>query len=799
MKLRLALFFFTLAAVEAQEFRVLPSPQKKSFPHGFDIINHEGTVIKSLPEARSATIQAYIDRHGRSLYMSDWSYERYKTNGIEPNWIVSRDDLPAGETLRSRSLVSFPKPKHLIFYNGARLLDAEFRELAQELPPSDERSYAVSGYIDSGALRMFRLASEQDDSSLPDKATWVQFGAYRFVHKDPAPQEPDNSAEAEQDWTAYNEQRLAELPANERQRILSAIDSAQAFVQAMGEVRRGIDTRGVDYVSIDDYNQTGMLVDILMANYPGTHKVYQEGTRSFNPTYGYFQNPFRIEEFAQSFEGSSGTAQGMLAQAAATMAMRDPDELAWFQGALPNLLQDLADIVYRDVRTANAPRSSAAPERVQAELSLLLEFYKEPAVRNESNYGYPLRLGSESGHDCSFYGMRVYKGGKLVRDTRLFSVVDFEMFVELMMRNFTKRSVGVSLARSDDWMKGFFQTIYDDIFKPIEGLALDVETVIWTGVGHVNLIPLDLISGYMGNELSPFREIPLIQYRSPEAAGSAGPPSYFQQDSDTTILFLGQPAYDMAPKFQSESVVSVDREGAYANLSRALTRSSFSFSGLPGTGEETRILERLINGRAKANVLLAENATEHQLLQNWERSNIVHLATHGFFIDPKLPPGLESGQQKLLAHIPDPFARCGLALASANHTLRDWGSGNVHPHANDGILLGAEIKRLDLSGVDLMVLSACSTAEGEPVDGVNVLSLREAFFQAGVRYLVSTLWEIPDAFTVAFMETFYEHLLSGRSVGDSMWLAKKEHFTQLAENGFTDAVLQVAPFVAVGQ
>ncbi|HXI04696.1 MAG TPA: CHAT domain-containing protein, partial [Candidatus Saccharimonadales bacterium] len=101
-----------------------------------------------------------------------------------------------------------------------------------------------------------------------------------------------------------------------------------------------------------------------------------------------------------------------------------------------------------------------------------------------------------------------------------------------------------------------------------------------------------------------------------------------------------------------------------------------------------------------------------------------------------------------------PLLLSGLAMAGAN-AQRTGADGE------DGVLTAEEIASLDLSGVDLAVLSACDTGVGTIMAGEGVFGLRRAMQVAGVRSLVLSLWSVDDESTRRWMEAFYEGMLSG--------------------------------------
>jgi len=73
---------------------------------------------------------------------------------------------------------------------------------------------------------------------------------------------------------------------------------------------------------------------------------------------------------------------------------------------------------------------------------------------------------------------------------------------------------------------------------------------------------------------------------------------------------------------------------------------------------------------------------------------------------------------------------------------------------------GGFIRLQDVYGLnlrsDLVVLSACETGIGKEVRGEGLMSLNNAFLQAGAKTVVSSLWKVDDTATKQLMTNFYQ-------------------------------------------
>ena len=139
------------------------------------------------------------------------------------------------------------------------------------------------------------------------------------------------------------------------------------------------------------------------------------------------------------------------------------------------------------------------------------------------------------------------------------------------------------------------------------------------------------------------------------------------------------------------------------------------------------------------------------------RRSFVHVATHGFFAagaEPKRVPGDGLGRLRFDQTTADryPSLRSGLVLAGAN--------APPNGKLEECLLTALEVSELNLSGTELVMLSACVSGRGTAVEGEGVLGLQRAFGVAGARSVVASLWEVPDKATRLLTEEFYRQLWS---------------------------------------
>ncbi|HEV7763860.1 MAG TPA: CHAT domain-containing protein [Thermoanaerobaculia bacterium] len=153
---------------------------------------------------------------------------------------------------------------------------------------------------------------------------------------------------------------------------------------------------------------------------------------------------------------------------------------------------------------------------------------------------------------------------------------------------------------------------------------------------------------------------------------------------------------------------------------------------LPGAMREARMVAAELHSMP----MIGTAAKESLLYQLKGDVDLVHIAAHGFY----------EGDTPL-------FSR--LALAAG-----DGRDGNLEVHEI--------LSDVDLTGVNLVVLSACQTAVGKGAAGDEIVGLTRALLYAGTPGVISTLWDIGDEATSVLMTHFYSRLLDGASAADAL-------------------------------
>ena len=282
------------------------------------------------------------------------------------------------------------------------------------------------------------------------------------------------------------------------------------------------------------------------------------------------------------------------------------------------------------------------------------------------------------------------------------------------------------------------------------------------------------------------------------------------------LLALGSPDFDevpaTAPAARNASQRSADVPTSRGDERACAEITARRFNPLPETKleveEVARIWKQTYEGKRNGSIslLIGAAATEASFKSQASGKRVIHLATHGFFLEgacrserPELRGigGLTSGQQpdspSTKAYV-ESLLLSGLALAGANRV------GSRPAHEEDGILTAEEIGTLNLQGIELAVLSACDTGLGKIETGEGVLGMRRAFQVAGVQSLITSLWAVSDDTTREWMREFYAaHLERGMGVADAVHQANVNVLKLRRDRRESTQPFYWAAFVAAGR
>jgi CHAT domain-containing protein len=176
---------------------------------------------------------------------------------------------------------------------------------------------------------------------------------------------------------------------------------------------------------------------------------------------------------------------------------------------------------------------------------------------------------------------------------------------------------------------------------------------------------------------------------------------------------------------------------------------------LPGTKVEIDAISKILKASGYTVTQFSQkNATEANL-KAVKGPTIVHIATHGYFLEDVENEGSAFGVDIENAN-DNPLLRSGLMLANAAGTVSGKRMPNLESNDN-GVLTAFEAMSLNLEGTDLIILSACETGLGDVKAGEGVYGLQRAFLVAGADALIMSLWKVDDAATQLLMTNFYNN------------------------------------------
>ncbi|MCH7903446.1 MAG: CHAT domain-containing protein [Armatimonadetes bacterium] len=273
--------------------------------------------------------------------------------------------------------------------------------------------------------------------------------------------------------------------------------------------------------------------------------------------------------------------------------------------------------------------------------------------------------------------------------------------------------------------------LYDLLIRPVENLLAKSDRLIVIGDGIIHNVVFPALSDgekFLIEKVTFERWMP---GRLRNSSAEAGP-----------SLVVANPDYDF-----KIAATPANRVG------------TVTWTQLNGTSTEGDEISKLLGVVPVTGPKATEDA-----LKAVESPRVLHIATHGFFETSSAKADQATGSFGMFSR--NPYKRSGLVLAGANvpgATLDQ-----------DGILDSRELLQINLSGTELVVLSACETGQGVVADGMGVIGLQRSVLGAGAKNVVMSHFRVPDEATVLLMIAFYESWLGGQRVSDALSFAQRK-------------------------
>ncbi len=336
--------------------------------------------------------------------------------------------------------------------------------------------------------------------------------------------------------------------------------------------------------------------------------------------------------------------------------------------------------------------------------------------------------------------------------------------------------------------------IYALIWQPLEAYIGDKESIYIVPDSSLHLLPFDAVIDENGNYLIENKDLKILS-SSRDLSVALLP------DAQGEFMILAGPDFDLDDaRVRTKKVAIKGKRSAVGRgmrvASHGLRSLSFepldgaelegetikkvsdAFDALPGAENEGRNISKVAaSGQSGSTIFLKAQAEEQRLRVIGSPPKMLHVATHGFFLqsEERLKKRLLSLHRGAAITTPppgdNPLLRAGLAFAGVNSNAPFLGEIDTD---NDGVLTAMEVLGLNLSGTQLVVLSACETGVGEIHAGEGVYGLRRAFQEAGVKSVVNSLWPVSDEGTRRLMTSFYKHIFEGVPARKALKMAQLE-------------------------
>ncbi len=420
-----------------------------------------------------------------------------------------------------------------------------------------------------------------------------------------------------------------------------------------------------------------------------------------------------------------------------------------FQARLERDLEEIASIHGRLPTGSAAERLKAAFEASVAELGDSAAFVGYFRIVGRPT-GPPALTGKLESEPEEYVAILLHKGSYSA--VRLGEVEAIEASVE----RFQERLRAEALAPpAEPTGNGAVEMLVAPLVDPILERAGEATTIHLMADGDLSDLPWQLLFGSRGLEQHRVRVVQSFLSLGRRRARSVR--------LDPGAVVIARPDYGDPPARPSY-VEGIER-----------------FEDLASTAVEGEV----VAAACGAEVIGGSDAAPRALLDA-APVGVLHVASHGYLLRGEMSPGdSEQGFDQLGAdmfiarehslpgpltsvRLKDPLLHSGIAMSGVNEWLAEEGRGA----ADTGVVTAEDLSWCQLSDVDCVVLSACSSGRGEGSSTLGSRGMRFAALAAGASWVIASLWPVPDVASAVLMEWLYEGFAAGLAPPDALVAAQ---------------------------
>ncbi|MEW5721536.1 MAG: CHAT domain-containing protein, partial [Thermodesulfobacteriota bacterium] len=290
--------------------------------------------------------------------------------------------------------------------------------------------------------------------------------------------------------------------------------------------------------------------------------------------------------------------------------------------------------------------------------------------------------------------------------------------------------------------------LHDLVLVPLKDLLGGVEEVVVSSEEPLSLIPFEIMAGPNGR--FPLEDHVFIYLNS---AREILYPALPAAQADR-VMAMGDPDVDLYIEGAGAGMTLPGLDGPEGRFPspRPYGISDLNLTRIPGAAREVQAAAQ-VWPKGSAEVLLGGEAREDRLWRLSGPLKVLHLAA--WLARPGAGVGWTEDGPDEPSFFSDPFGAISLALAGANNALLQ------SPGPQDGLLSAEEVLGLDLSGVEIVVLSLRYKNQLTLRQARDLEALDLAFRRAGARAVVMNLWPVPDQEALEMTRALHTALAGG--------------------------------------